>query len=125
MAKDGTGNDSPSSKRKKDIRSIRTEARIKESLLEMLGKARFSDITVSEVCRNAQTTRVTFYQHYDSLADVLDELLDDVIHELGDVPLEMCESCAGITASAGESRTWRGILFSVIRHKLVPHGIAR
>ena len=97
--------------RKKDSRSIRTEAKIKECLLELLGTSRFSDITVSEVCRAAGITRVTFYQHYGSLADVLDELLDGIIQELGDVPLEMCEACSGGGISPTESRIWTGMPF--------------
>lgn len=97
--------------RKKDSRSIRTEAKIKECLLGMLTSSRFGDITVSELCREAGTTRVTFYQHYGSLADVLDELLDDITQELGDVPLEMCEACAGTAASPVEGRIWTGMPF--------------
>lgn len=97
--------------RKKDCRSIRTEAKIKECLLNMLEANRFSDITVSEVCREAGVTRVTFYQHYGSLADVLDQLLDDITQELGDVPLEMCEACAGTGTSPAEGRIWTGMPF--------------
>ena len=97
--------------RKKDSRSIRTEANIKDALLRALGNTRFSDITVSEICREAKTTRVTFYQHYGSLADVLDEVLDDITQELGDVPLEMCEACAGTGPSPAEGRIWKGMPF--------------
>lgn len=99
------------SARKKDSRSIRTEAKIKESLLSLLGASGFSGITVSELCRDAGITRVTFYQHYGSLADVLDELLDDITQELGDVPLEMCEACSGRNHGNAQGRIWTGMPF--------------
>lgn len=82
--------------RKKDKRSIRTEEKTKKALLSLLDKRRLSDLTVSDVCRDVGMTRATFYQHYGSLADVLDEILDDFSHELTDIPLEMCEACAEI-----------------------------
>lgn len=97
--------------RKRDRRSIRTEARIKESLLTALERTRFTDLTVSDVCRAAGVSRATFYQHYAGLAEVLDEVLDDFTSELGDVPLEMCESCAGVGATAAEERAWTGVPF--------------
>ena len=97
--------------RKKDSRSVRTEGKIKESLLRMLGSRRFADITVSEICRKAGITRATFYQHYASLADVLDQLLEDVTQELGDVPMEMCESCTSVGERRAEGRIWTGMPF--------------
>ena len=116
-----TANASP---RKKDKRSIRTEAKVKECLLEMLGRSRFSNLTVSEVCREADITRVTFYQHYRSLADVLDQLLDDITQELGDVPLEMCEACAGTAASPpGEGRVWTGMPFCHFYASMNPYRV--
>ena len=109
--------------RKKDSRSIRTEGRIKAALLDMLGRTRFSDLTVTEVCREADTTRVTFYQHYGSLADVLDELLNDITQELGDVPLEMCEACAGSSTSPGDGRIWKGMPFCHFYASMNPYRV--
>lgn len=101
----------PAKTRKRDSRSLRTEAKVKDSLLKLLGKSNFGDITVSELCRDAEITRVTFYQHYNSLADVLDQLLGDITQALGDVPLEMCEACAGGAGPATEGRIWTGMPF--------------
>lgn len=97
--------------RKKDKRSIATERAIKSCLLSALKERRFADLTVSEVCRTSGLTRATFYQHYGSLADVLDEILDDMTDEMGDVPLEMCESCSGARRAPRAAREWRGMPF--------------
>ncbi len=97
--------------RKKDRRSIETEAALKECLLAAMKGKRFSDLTVSEVCRDAGITRATFYQHYGSLADVLDEVLDDMTDEMGDVPLEMCDNCSEIGRPPGDARPWKGMPF--------------
>lgn len=97
--------------RKKDKRSIETEASIRECLLSMLSEKRFADLTVSEICRKASITRATFYQHYDNLADVLDDILNGIIDETADVPLEMCESCAGTAPTAESAHAWHGIPF--------------
>lgn len=97
--------------RKKDKRSIATERAIKSCLLSALKERRFADLTVSEVCRTSGLTRATFYQHYGSLADVLDEILDDMTSEMGDVPLEMCESCSGTNHAPKAVHEWRGMPF--------------
>lgn len=101
--------DQATKQRKKDRRSIKTEAAIKACLLDALERKRFAELTVSEVCRSAGLTRATFYQHYRSLADVLDEILDDRIREVGDVPLEMCESCSGTGSAPAGTHEWRGM----------------
>lgn len=97
--------------RKKDKRSIATEAAIKDALLARLESRRLHEVTVSEICKQANITRPTFYQHYGNLADVLDELLDDVVSEVGDVPFEMCESCSAIGQPPSREATWGGIPF--------------
>lgn len=103
------GNPDKATNRKKDKRSIATEAAIEEQLLAKLKSTRFHQLTVSEICREAQITRATFYQHYGSLADVLDELLDDMMEELGDVPFEMCESCSAMNQPPSQERIWKGM----------------
>jgi len=39
----------------------------------------FPQMTVEQVCARAQVTRATFYRHFTSLADVLEEIEDDAI----------------------------------------------
>ena len=61
--------------RKTDRRTLYTKNVIKDALLEALEDKNFEQITVTDVCRRAEITRATYYLHYQSLPEVLDELL--------------------------------------------------
>ena len=50
-----------------------TAVRMDEALLELLEKKDFSYITVKEICEAAGVNRSTFYLHYETLADLLEE----------------------------------------------------
>lgn len=50
-----------------------TAVRMDEALLELLGKKDFSFITIKEVCSKAGVNRSTFYLHYETLTDLLEE----------------------------------------------------
>lgn len=65
--------------RKIDIRTIYTKNVIKDALLNALEEKPFEQITVTDVCRRAEVTRATYYIHYQSLTEVLDELLNDAL----------------------------------------------
>lgn len=66
-------------KRKTDRRTLYTRNVIKDALLEALAEKSFEQITVTDVCRRADITRATYYLHYQSLTEVLDELLSDAL----------------------------------------------
>lgn len=65
--------------RKADRRAIYTQRAIKDALLELLGKQHYERITVAALCRQAEITRATFYLHYQSMDEVLNELLDEAL----------------------------------------------
>lgn len=65
--------------RKTDRRTIYTKNVIKDALLDALAEKSFEQITVTDVCRRAEVTRATYYIHYQSLTEVLDELLNDAL----------------------------------------------
>lgn len=73
----GKGSDIKS--RKTDRRTIYTRNVIKDALLDALSEKSFEQITVTDVCRRAEITRATYYLHYQSLTEVLDELLNDAL----------------------------------------------
>ena len=58
--------------------TTRTDAAIKEALVELLRSKGLADITVSELARVAHVSRSTFYQHYGNPADVYDALVADL-----------------------------------------------
>ncbi|WP_346353148.1 TetR/AcrR family transcriptional regulator [Azotosporobacter soli] len=65
--------------RKTDRRTIYTKTVIKDALLELMQKRRFTKITVTSVCKHAEVTRATFYLHFDDLMAVLDEILEEAL----------------------------------------------
>lgn len=97
--------------RKKDKRSIATEHAIKCAMLEGLENSSFDQLTVSALCSQASISRATFYQHYKNTMEVLDELLGDMMSEMGDVPFEMCEACASSGYRPSPEFVWTGVPF--------------
>lgn len=51
--------------------------RIKDAYLELLAERQSNRITVTEVARRARVNRVTFYRLFETLEDVLLDVLDD------------------------------------------------
>lgn len=60
-----------------DRRVLYTKLAIKDALLELMKTKSFEKLSISRVCEEAQITRTTFYSHYDTLDQVLDELIDE------------------------------------------------
>ena len=65
-----------------DKRIIKTKKVIYSSLNKILLKKEIGDISITELCESAQISRKTFYLHYSSIYDVIDEqfaMLDEDI----------------------------------------------
>lgn len=73
-----------SKNRKTDRRTLYTRSVIKDALLEALSEKNFEQITVTDVCKRAEITRATYYLHYQTLTEVLDELLSDALQMADD-----------------------------------------
>lgn len=65
--------------RKIDRRTQYTINIVKEAFLELINDHPYSQITVTQVCRQAEITRSTFYLHFNNLTDVLNVVLDDAL----------------------------------------------
>lgn len=65
-----------------DIRSIKTEKKIKMCLLNLLQKKELKDITVAELCRECEFHRKTFYAHYHNTSEIIEELQNEAIDGL-------------------------------------------
>lgn len=63
---------------KKDLRTIRTETILKNNLKELLMEKEFEKISVQELCEKSLINRRTFYLHYDSIDDLLLEILEEI-----------------------------------------------
>lgn len=71
---------------KNDKRSKRTRAWLLETLLELLEKKEYSEISITELTEKADIARQTFYRNYSSMDDILlyetDEILDEYIKKV-------------------------------------------
>lgn len=57
-----------------------TAARMDEAFLELLEKKDFDYITVKEICERAWVNRSTFYLHYETIGDLLEECARHIIN---------------------------------------------
>lgn len=67
-------------RKKTDKRSIRTRSLIKKAVIILLKKKRPNEIAVTEVTKLAVISRNSFYTHYTSITDVLDDIFNDVLN---------------------------------------------
>lgn len=65
--------------RKENQRVAITKRLIKEALLRLLKKRHISKISICELCQEAEINRTTFYRHYQTTRDVLQEIAFDQI----------------------------------------------
>lgn len=69
-------------KQSEDRRARRSRKLLKESLLELMRKKAFSEISVRDVTDRADMNRGTFYLHYSGTAELLRSLEEDLMEEL-------------------------------------------
>ncbi|WP_337101922.1 TetR/AcrR family transcriptional regulator [Paenibacillus sp. YIM B09110] len=68
------------SKPKLDRRIVRSKEALKQALLSLMMKKKFSSISITEIVEHVNYNRGTFYAHYDNK----EALLDDIVNELMD-----------------------------------------
>lgn len=62
-----------------DKRIQKTKRNLKKTLASLLGRKPFESITVTELCESAETSRITFYTHYNDKYDLADEMISDMV----------------------------------------------
>ena len=65
-----------------DRRVIRTHKAIREAYFDLIKEKDTIRIPISEIARRADIDRKTFYLHYSSVENVLDEYMEEVISDL-------------------------------------------
>ncbi len=70
--------------RKTDRRTLYTKKVIREAYLKLLHKETWDKISITKLCKLAEINRSTFYLHYSTSTDVLDELLWELYEEFID-----------------------------------------
>lgn len=63
---------------RKDKRSRKTVSAIQNTLLQLLCTKRMREIKIVDLCTAADINRTTFYLHYAGIAEVLDELREEI-----------------------------------------------
>ncbi len=64
---------------KSESKYFATAARMDEAFLELIEKKDFAYITVKEICEKAGVNRSTFYLHYETVDDLLEECSRHII----------------------------------------------
>lgn len=62
-----------------DKRIVKTKRSLKAALIEMLAKEDFEHISITELCRKADISRITFYSHYSDKYALLDDIFNDML----------------------------------------------
>jgi AcrR family transcriptional regulator len=73
---------------KKDLRVVRTRKMLKDAFISLLAEIGFQKITVDNLTQRAFVSRNTFYLHYTDKYEMLDRLVDEVLHNLSEFALE-------------------------------------
>lgn len=63
---------------KSESKYFHTQRLMNESLAELIQKKKFKDITVKDVCLKAGVSRSTFYLHYDTTSDLIEETITNL-----------------------------------------------
>ncbi len=86
---------------KSESKYFNTAIKMDKAFLDLLAEKDFEYITVKEICKRADVNRSTFYLHYETIADLLNESVEyisndfkkyfsknDIISKINSLPLE-------------------------------------
>lgn len=62
-------------------KSIERQKKFQETLLSMMKKQRYQEITVTSLCKEMEVPRKAFYRYFDALEDVLYMTMDESLRE--------------------------------------------
>ncbi len=65
-----------------DRRTRYTKEAIRNAFLRIKRSKPYNSVTVSDLCREAEISRGTFYLHYGNIAEVLDEVLNEALSQI-------------------------------------------
>jgi AcrR family transcriptional regulator len=78
-------------KKLQDRRVRRTRRALREAMQDLMAEKGYEQVTIEELTERADIGRTTFYLHYSAKQDLLleqfDELLDQLVGQLSDIPL--------------------------------------
>lgn len=65
-----------------DPRTVRSKSAMREALLSLMVQKPFASISITEILRQSRYNRSTFYAHYGTKQDLLEDMIDVQIQEL-------------------------------------------
>ena len=65
-----------------DPRSVRARNALQEALKDLLMTKPLAKITITDIANQAGLARHTFYNHYDTKEELLDQLIDSILISL-------------------------------------------
>lgn len=65
-----------------DIRIQRTKIKLNNTLASLIKKKELKDITVLELCQEANVNRTTFYKYYEDIDDLVNKIEKELIEEI-------------------------------------------
>ena len=65
--------------KKEDMRTKRTKKALKKAITNLLEKEGIDNISVTDICKEAEVNRVTFYTHYTDKYDLLKDQIRDIL----------------------------------------------
>lgn len=66
-----------------DVRVAHSRSVLKQALLELLESVELQSISISQLCKAAEVSRPTFYQHFGTVDDVLTAIVQDRLTSAG------------------------------------------
>ena len=66
--------------KKEDMRTTRTKKALKKAITKLMLENSIEEISVTDICKDADINRVTFYTHYADKYELLHELLQDIVN---------------------------------------------
>ncbi len=70
-------------KKKEDRRVRYTKMVLRESLIEILMEQEISSVTITQICERADINRATFYSHYSDQYDLLSQIAEEFLEDIG------------------------------------------
>lgn len=93
-----------------DKRICKTRELLRCSLRKILEEKSFEDVTVMEICKKADISRITFYARYKDK----DELLRNLFNEFGNKSLQICIEYNRINNHSGNPKLFCINLFAAV-----------
>src|SRR5579859_5502073 len=89
-----------------DLRVRRTQANLREALIDLIEEKGFDAVTVGDIAERAMVNRSTFYRHYPDkyavVTSIFEDAVDQVISELGQEHLQALNWMAGAPGAEAE-----------------------